>query len=339
MIENDNPVLSLLASNTEKDSNNTLNNRDLLENKKNKEFSLEKFAENVEKNTTIFPLSFQNFLNTDNSDQKLQKNLTPETSENSNNLKLDETPSYSSKENINEKFREKLKDSVEENEELVDTNMSKIFSIKKNEIKVDKSSNLNCLQKINHNISNPKSPKVKLNQIIPKLKQIKVKFTKRENLDKKIIKFFKAFIKEKIKRHDTKSIKNLGFWNRFAQGMCSPPFNFYDEITNEYIEFKSVNSLYIIWVFQNEFSTELYNEFIQVKGENVFENIKNFFMIKENDDLKLARYYIFNFYSIFSFENFGTNINDKNDDYKGNYFNSFYCFNLFLISIRRKICR
>jgi len=189
-------------------------------------------------------------------------------------------------------------------EELVDT---QIFSIKKNEIKKDKSSNLNSLTKNNYNINNnnTNTNKIKLKEIIPKLNKIKIKFTKRENLDKKIVKLFKNFIKEKIKRkNENENIKNLGFWNRFTQGMCNPPFNFYDEITNEFIEFKSVNSLYIIWIFQNEFSTELYKEFIKNKGESVYESIADFFKIKENEDLKIARYYIFNFYSIFSFENY-----------------------------------
>ena len=160
------------------------------------------------------------------------------------------------------------------------------------------------LSKNIHNSSSSTNNKIKLTDIIPKLSQIKIKFTKRENLDKKIIKLFKAFIKEKIKRKSNEEIKNLGFWNRFTQGMCNPPFKFYDEITNEMIEFKSTNSLYIIWIFQNEFSTELYKQFLKAKGNSLYETIIEFFELKEVEDKKMAKYYIFNFYSIFSFDNY-----------------------------------
>ena len=116
------------------------------------------------------------------------------------------------------------------------------------------------------------------------------------------MKLFKFFIKERIK-NKAENIKNLGFWNRFSQGYFNPPFNFFDDIANESIEFRSVNSLYIIWIFQNEFSTELYKEFIKSEGESLFQRILDSFGIIENEDLKIAKYYIINFFSIFSFEN------------------------------------
>ncbi len=98
-------------------------------------------------------------------------------------------------------------------------------------------------------------------------------------------------------------MKNLGFWNRFSQGYYNPPFNFLDEFTNELIEFKSFNSLYIIWIFQNEFSTELYKEFIKINGEYVFQDILDSYGVIEKEDIKITKYYLYNFYSIFSFEN------------------------------------
>lgn len=176
---------------------------------------------------------------------------------------------------------------------------NKIFEIKRKNYANDKCSNINSLTKQ----SIPASKKnLKLNDILPCLNNIKIKFTKRENVDKKIIKLFKNFIKEKIKQDKKKleEFKNLSFWNRFVQGMYSPPFNYVDECTNETIEFKSTNSLYILWIFQNELSNELYSQFLQEKGSDLIYTFINFFDITESDDIKMIKYYIFNFNKIFS---------------------------------------
>jgi len=137
---------------------------------------------------------------------------------------------------------------------------------------------------------------------LPNLNSIKIKFTKRENVDKKIVKLYKNFIKEKIKQDKKKAeeLKNLSFWNRFVQGMYTPPFNFVDECTNENIEFKSTNSIYVLWIFQNEFANELYMQFLQEKGNKLIDSFVDFFDITENDDIKMIKYYIFNFNKIFS---------------------------------------
>lgn len=143
---------------------------------------------------------------------------------------------------------------------------------------------------------------LKLNDIIPHLQNIKFKFSKRENIDKKIIKLFKNFIKDKIKQDKKKSeeMKNLSFWNRYVQGMYTPPFYYVDECTNETIEFKSTNSIYILWIFQNELANELYTLFLQEKGNNLIDSFVEFFDITESEDIKMIKYYILNFNKIFS---------------------------------------
>jgi ferric iron reductase protein FhuF len=176
---------------------------------------------------------------------------------------------------------------------------NKIFEIKRDNYIKDKNSNINSLTK--QNISAVKK-NLKLNEIIPQLQNIKFRFSKRENVDKKIIKLFKNFIKNKIKQDKMKSeeMKNLSFWNRYVQGMYTPPFYYVDECTNKTIEFKSSNSIYILWIFQNELSNELYTLFLQEKGNNLIDSFVDFFDITESEDIKMIKYYIFNFNKIFS---------------------------------------
>lgn len=177
----------------------------------------------------------------------------------------------------------------------------KVFNIERNSYIKDKSSNFNSLTK--QSITMPKK-NIKLLDILPNLNQIKLKFTKRENIDKKIIKFFKNFVKGKIKneKKKTEEIRNISFWKRFIQGMYTPPFYYVDESTNETIEFKSTNSLYIIWIFQNEFANELYSQFLQENGNDLFNKFLEFFEVNEKEDKKVLKYYMFNFNKIFSLE-------------------------------------
>ncbi len=187
-------------------------------------------------------------------------------------------------------------------EEKENKKMQKVFDIQRISYFKDKGSNIHCLSKTNI----PKNKKnLKLNDLIPNLNNIKIKFTKRENVDKKIIKLFKNFIKDKIRKKDKKLteeflFKNLSFWNRFIQGMFTPPFYYMDESRNESIEFKSMNSLYIIWIFQNEFANELYFQFLKEKGNILVDSFIDFFDIKEEENIKTIKYYIRNFNKIFS---------------------------------------
>lgn len=147
-----------------------------------------------------------------------------------------------------------------------------------------------------------KSCNKKIKEILPYLSQIKFKFTKRECVDRKILKLFKKFIKEKLKHFKTTkcTLNNSDFWEKFLSGAYTPPFKIYDESTLETIEFKTMNTLYIAWIFQNDSARYLYTNFIEEKSSSVFYSLKEFFEIKEEPDSRILKYYILNFHNIFS---------------------------------------
>lgn len=182
----------------------------------------------------------------------------------------------------------------------------KILLINNNECIKDKSSNLNSLTKEYFPKKEIKNNPYKIKQLLPSLNQIKIKFTKRENIDKKIMKLLKNFIKVNIKKKNQNflnEIKNVGFWNRFIQGMYTPPFKIVDDSTNENLEFKSMNSFYLVWIFQNDFATEIYKLFLKEKSNVLLDSFIEYFNLKESDDIKTLKYYIYNFHKIFSLDN------------------------------------
>ena len=133
----------------------------------------------------------------------------------------------------------------------------------------------------------------KLDSRKKKIKEFKFKLFKRENLDKKILRKFKKFLKAELKGENDIEIKNFinnnGFWLDYISMNLMPPF-FYEK---ENISFKSFNTQYLCWLFEHKFSLELYNIYIKTNYEKLLPIIKKAYNLDENsDDFILVQTYL-----------------------------------------------
>ena len=146
----------------------------------------------------------------------------------------------------------------------------------------------------NNSINGKESIKsYKLDSRKKKIKEFKFKLFKRENLDKKILRKFKKFLKAELKGENDKEIKNFinnnGFWLDYISMNLMPPF-FYKK---ENILFKSFNTQYLCWFFEHKFSLELYNIYIKINYEKLLPIIKKAYNLDENsDDFILVQTYL-----------------------------------------------
>lgn len=187
----------------------------------------------------------------------------------------------------------------------------------------DKNSNFH----IYHKQFIPKTPKNEENlcKKLPLLKSFKPKYTKRENIDKKILRRFKIFLKEKYKERsinlDHQSI-DKHFWVMFINGNFLPPMKFIDKTknTSENIEFKSFNSKFLLWLFNKKGAKEFYDQFNKEEGNSVLSAISADYQVHDSNDLNQLRNYISNLAFIFDLSNVqgGDNITGyENSNYKG----------------------
>ena len=126
-----------------------------------------------------------------------------------------------------------------------------------------------------------------------KIKEFKFRQLKRENVDKKILRKFKKFLKNKSKEKENNEIKSFiksnEFWSEYIKLNLMPPFN-YDK---ENITFKSFNTQYLCWFFEHKFSLELFNIFVRDNYEILLNMIKEAYTLNENtDDYSLLKNYI-----------------------------------------------
>lgn len=121
-------------------------------------------------------------------------------------------------------------------------------------------------------------------------------FTKRENIDKTVMRKFKRYLMlSKIQDND--SIPE--FWRNFSQNSFIPPFS----IGN--LEFKSFCTNYMIWIFSHSGGKELYQGYIM----NHLDSLVNCFKTKYQkiQEVELRRY-LQQLGTIFSQEEFGLQV-------------------------------
>jgi len=144
--------------------------------------------------------------------------------------------------------------------------------------------------------------KEKLKNIVPFLKDFNPKFLKKENIDKKILRRFRNFVKI-IYKADRESIDKLDptFWKNFTMFNLLPPMNYLDN--KLMIEFKSFNTKYMLWLFSKNGSVELYKEFANKSGEDIlycFIKAYDLGNKKEEGIISKLRHYIFAIPDIYS---------------------------------------
>jgi hypothetical protein len=160
--------------------------------------------------------------------------------------------------------------------------------------------------------------KEKIKKKIPFLKEFNPKFTKRENIDKKVLRKFKKFLKDYYKSHKAEfdQLENKEFWIIFLNGNMFPPMKYLQKDLSRTIEFKSFNTQYMAWIFSHKPSNTLYELFLKQKGEDLYNSIIKKFKIdsesRDNEEtLSQLKCYVFNIAEIFSFVN-------KNPGYSNN---------------------
>lgn len=126
-----------------------------------------------------------------------------------------------------------------------------------------------------------------------KIKEFKFRALKRENIDKKIIRKFKKYLKiESKKLKNTEIIhylNNSEFWFDFINSNLMPPFKY----NKEKKEFRSFNTQYLEWFFEHKYSLDLYNIFIKENFNSILLLFgKSYFLTEENEEYSLLRNYI-----------------------------------------------
>ena len=130
---------------------------------------------------------------------------------------------------------------------------------------------------------------------------------KRENVDKKILRKFKKYLKHKMREKTDNEVKNYiknnEFWPDYISMNLMPPFSY----EKENISFKSFNSKYLCWFFDHKFSQELFNIFINKNYDDLLQLImKDYEINEDSEDYKLLKVYINNMPMIYGDESSGS---------------------------------
>jgi len=157
---------------------------------------------------------------------------------------------------------------------------------------------------VNKTKSEKTKEKEKIKYKIPFFKEFNIKFTKRENIDKKILRKFRKFLKDKMKKNainwyvlGLNSIQKE-FWINFIGENLMPPMK-YKDIT-ESIEFKSFNTNYMVWLLTHKGSVELYNNFINERQEDVADTFIAKYNLKNHEEIQQLNSYIKSLVYIFN---------------------------------------
>jgi hypothetical protein len=136
------------------------------------------------------------------------------------------------------------------------------------------------------------SPKSK--KLIPK--ECVIKFTKRENVDKKIIRKFRKFLKDLLKKNKLPHISE--FWIIFIKNNLLPPVQYSNSNIGEEINFKSFNTNYLLWLFSHDGGIDLFNLFKDIKYIEIIEMFTD--VVKTQTDEYDLRKYLDAFAMIYS---------------------------------------
>ena len=216
------------------------------------------------------------------------------------------------------KEKDNLKINNEDNEnnstDIILEKKEEIINFKKYNFFTDPYSNYNNFTK---KYKVEKNPKKRYRETHPFLKTFNPKFLKKENIDKKIFRRFRKFVKALYKEKKNIQIfsKNELFWERFYFKNLLPPVKI--TYNDKLIEHKSFNNQYLIWLFSQEGTTELFQLFIKKEAENVINNfIKEYNLVqsKEPNIIEKLRQYINYIPEIYSLNNGKKNILEEDKD-------------------------
>lgn len=163
-----------------------------------------------------------------------------------------------------------------------------------------------------------KTKNEKLKQIKnPSLKEFTFKFTKRENIDKQLMRKFRKFFKDRIKSKKIilTEIPNIDydFWMNFSNNQLLPPMVYKN--FNESIEFKSFNINYLLWLFSKEGAPLFFNYFVNEYGDELHKSFVDKYVLNNGNESNIQEsntlyIYIKNFTKIFTNDETNSEIKD-----------------------------
>ena len=198
------------------------------------------------------------------------------------------------------------------NDVVLEKKKKEIKNYKKYNFYTDPYSNYNNFTK-KYKIKN--NVKKRFRDIHPFLKTFNPKFLKKENIDKKIFRRFRKFVKILYKENKNSPIfsKNSVFWKKFYVKNLLPPVKMVIN-NDEIIEHKSFNTQYLLWLFNQEGTTELFKLFLKTEEEKVINNFVaeyNLNQSKEPNIIEKLKEYINYIPEIYD-------ISNKKEIFKGN---------------------
>jgi len=157
----------------------------------------------------------------------------------------------------------------------------------------------------------------KTKNVKPNLKDFNAKFTKRENIDKKILRKFRKFIKEKNKKNLLDWIgiglnqTQIDFWLNFIGDNMLPPMKYKEN--NEEFQFRSFNTKYLLWLLSHKGFINLYKIYLDEKYDELISMFIIKYSLKHNDELNQLIFYIKNLSDIFC-KNYDEEIKEMDEE-------------------------
>ena len=242
--------------------------------------SVESLFEEEQENDEFKPLLKQEKEIAKNSEDKLKENRCESITNNTEMKTQDFTVDI--KDNLKEECFNKIntidmKTKNEENKE------DEIINYRRYNYLTDPNSNYNNFTKKYEIKTNPKK---RFRDIHPFLKTFNPKFLKKENIDKKIFRRFRKFVKSLYKKNKNLPvfIKNPLFWQKFYVKNLLPPVKIVLNHNGNLIEHKSFNTQYLIWLFNQEGTTELFEMFAKNELEFVINNFIEEYDLSESKE-------------------------------------------------------
>ena len=242
--------------------------------------SVESLFEEEQENDEFKPLLKQEKEIAKNSEDKLKENRCESITNNTEMKTQDFTVDI--KDNLKEECFNKIntidmKTKNEENKE------DEIINYRRYNYLTDPNSNYNNFSKKYEIKTNPKK---RFRDIHPFLKTFNPKFLKKENIDKKIFRRFRKFVKSLYKKNKNLPvfIKNPLFWRKFYVKNLLPPVKIVLNHNRNLIEHKSFNTQYLIWLFNQQGTTELFEMFAKNELEFVINNFIEEYDLSESKE-------------------------------------------------------
>ena len=228
--------------------------------------SVKNFFDECQEDDQFKPLLQQQAITNENNKENIKKNETEGNNLISTSLEMvTEENNEISTENKNKIItNEKEKNNnvgqtIEKEKEIVNYKKYNFFT--------DPLSNYNMFTK---SFKFNKNSQKRLKDIHPFLKTFNPKFLKKENIDKKIFRRFRKYVRKLYKTNSESQIfsENKEFWEIFYKNNLLPPVKITTKKNFE-ITHKSFSNQYLLWLFNQQGVSKLFKNFVNDEKESV----------------------------------------------------------------------